>query len=74
MLSTNVGFFSLYLPFIRAKDSGCKSGHQIVSQADQHDGAGKSSEHRWIQIINQPWEEDDKADGKEFLKQSKYSI
>lgn len=45
-------FFCLPLPFMRAKDPGCKGGNQIVSQADQHDGAGKSSEYRWIQIVN----------------------
>lgn len=49
--------FSLSSPFVRAKDSGCKSGHQVVGQADQHDGAGESSEHGGIQVVNEPWEE-----------------
>lgn len=40
-------------PLVGAEDSGCQGGHQVVSQAEQHDGAGEPSQHRWIQVVNQ---------------------
>lgn len=32
-------------PLIGAKHSGGEGGHQIVGQAEQHDGAGQAGQH-----------------------------
>lgn len=41
-------------PLIGAKHSGGEGGHQIVGQAEQHDGAGQAGQHWWVQVVDEP--------------------
>lgn len=43
--STNVIFTLRISPLIGAEDSGGEGGHQVVGQAEQHDGAREPSQH-----------------------------
>lgn len=45
-------------PLIGAEDSGGEGGHQVVGEAEQHDGAGEPGQHRRVQVVNQPEEEE----------------
>lgn len=52
--STNVIFTLRISPLIGAEDSGGEGGHQVVGQAEQHDGAREPSQHWWVQVVDHP--------------------
>lgn len=52
------GLLSLHSPFVGTKDTGGKSGHQVIRQAQDHDTAGQTSKHRGVQVVDQPAKEE----------------
>lgn len=48
----------LHSPFVGTKDTRGKSGHQVISQAQDHDTAGQTSKHRRVQVVDQPANEE----------------
>lgn len=49
------GFFILtsHLPFVGAEDAGSEGGNQVISQTQNHDGAGQSSQHGRVQVVDE---------------------
>lgn len=43
-----------YIPFVGAEDARGEGGHEVISQAQNHHSAGQSSQHRRVQIVDEP--------------------
>lgn len=54
-----------HLPFVGAEDARGECGHQVISQTQEHDGAGQSGQHRRVQVIDESVRESEEEEEEE---------